>query len=381
MRVSTDSAAGTQSLAEALALICHAGDVVVLAGEMGAGKTAFTQGFARGLGVSDLVTSPTFTIVREYPGERLDLHHLDVYRLDQIREDIVDPGKEIESGFDNIMPGTYGDSIPAEDLDKLINLMEDVDLSRPGLRADVTDADTSDVVRLCKAFNRMLARVEDERSRTGSAVLEGQEQERARLARDLHDECNQALTGILLRLEALGQRAEPDLRAELSTVKDLTTQAMEELLHLARELRPTALDDHGLRVALQAQTERYATVTGLITQLHLEEGAAAALEQLTEQEQIVVYRITQEAMSNAFRHADATAVDVRISATESGAVLVTVRDNGKGIPTRPKEGLGLVGMRERARLASGSLAITRSSEGGTEVRLQLAEPATFRKAA
>lgn len=266
-------------------------------------------------------------------------------------------------------------------LDKLINLMEDVDLSRPGLRADVTDADTSDVVRLCKAFNRMLARVEDERSRTGSAVLEGQEQERARLARDLHDECNQALTGILLRLEALGQRAEPDLRAELSTVKDLTTQAMEELLHLARELRPTALDDHGLRVALQAQTERYATVTGLITQLHLEEGAAAALEQLTEQEQIVVYRITQEAMSNAFRHADATAVDVRISATESGAVLVTVRDNGKGIPTRPKEGLGLVGMRERARLASGSLAITRSPEGGTEVRLQLAEPATFRKAA
>lgn len=266
-------------------------------------------------------------------------------------------------------------------LDKLINLMEDVDLSRPGLRADVTDADTSDVVRLCKAFNRMLARVEDERSRTGSAVLEGQEQERARLARDLHDECNQALTGILLRLEALGQRAEPDLRAELSTVKDLTTQAMEELLHLARELRPTALDDHGLRVALQAQTERYATVTGLITQLHLEEGAAAALEQLTEQEQIVVYRITQEAMSNAFRHADATAVDVRISATESGSVLVTVRDNGKGIPVRPKEGLGLVGMRERARLASGSLAITRSSEGGTEVRLQLAEPATFRKAA
>lgn len=86
IRIPTASAAGTRAIAEALAGVCRAGDVLVLAGEMGAGKTAFSQGFARGLGITEPVTSPTFTIVREYPGPRLDLHHLDVYRLDQIQE-------------------------------------------------------------------------------------------------------------------------------------------------------------------------------------------------------------------------------------------------------------------------------------------------------
>ena len=86
VRAQTASAAETQELAMALSTLCGPGDLLVLAGEMGAGKTAFAQGFARGLGVTDAVTSPTFTIVREYAGDRLALHHLDVYRLDQLRE-------------------------------------------------------------------------------------------------------------------------------------------------------------------------------------------------------------------------------------------------------------------------------------------------------
>lgn len=82
----TTSVEQTRDLAATLSRVCRAGDVIVLAGEMGAGKTAFAQGFARGLGITDSVTSPTFTIVREYPGPDLSLHHLDVYRLDQINE-------------------------------------------------------------------------------------------------------------------------------------------------------------------------------------------------------------------------------------------------------------------------------------------------------
>lgn len=82
----TASAEATRELAAALARWCRAGDLVLLIGEMGAGKTAFAQGFARGLGVTEVVTSPTFTIVREYQGDDLALHHLDVYRLDQLRE-------------------------------------------------------------------------------------------------------------------------------------------------------------------------------------------------------------------------------------------------------------------------------------------------------
>ena len=125
-------------------------------------------------------------------------------------------------------------------LERLIDVMERIDLTAPGVRADVPEADSADVVRLHQAFNRMLARLEDERSRTAASVLRAQEDERARLARDLHDECNQALTGVLLRLEATAQGAPEEVRDELRETKALATEAMDELLRLARERRDQA---------------------------------------------------------------------------------------------------------------------------------------------
>lgn len=110
VRAHTTSAAQTQELATALAALCGPGDLIVLAGEMGAGKTAFAQGFARGLGVSDPVTSPTFTIVREYAGERLALHHLDVYRLDQLRE-VTELGVAEMLDEDAVMLVEWGDAV------------------------------------------------------------------------------------------------------------------------------------------------------------------------------------------------------------------------------------------------------------------------------
>ena len=100
-------------------------------------------------------------------------------------------------------------------LEELIATMERVDLAHPGVRAHVRDAESQEVARLQHAFNRMLARVEEERAKTSRAVLRGQEEERARIARDLHDEANQSLTGLLLRLEAASHDAPPELAAEL----------------------------------------------------------------------------------------------------------------------------------------------------------------------
>lgn len=111
--VSTTSAAETQDLAEAVATVCGPGDLIVLAGEMGAGKTAFAQGFARGLGIDEQVTSPTFTIVREYAGGRLALHHLDLYRLDQLRE-VLELGVAEMLDEDAVMVVEWGDAaLPA----------------------------------------------------------------------------------------------------------------------------------------------------------------------------------------------------------------------------------------------------------------------------
>ena len=94
----------------ALAGLVGAGDLVVLAGDMGAGKTAFTQGFARGLGITDRVTSPTFTIIREYAGPGLALHHLDVYRLDHLRE-VVDLGLGELLDEEAVMVVEWGDAV------------------------------------------------------------------------------------------------------------------------------------------------------------------------------------------------------------------------------------------------------------------------------
>lgn len=108
--VASSSASATQVLAAALAPICRPGDMIVLAGEMGAGKTAFAQGFARGLGITEPVTSPTFTIVREYAGGRLALHHLDVYRLDDLRE-VLELGIGEMLDEDAVMLVEWGDAV------------------------------------------------------------------------------------------------------------------------------------------------------------------------------------------------------------------------------------------------------------------------------
>jgi tRNA threonylcarbamoyladenosine biosynthesis protein TsaE len=106
----TSGAHETQALAAAVASVAKAGDVIVLAGEMGAGKTTFAQGFARGLGITEQVTSPTFTIIREYSGPTLALHHLDVYRLDHLRE-VVDLGLGEMLDEDAVMLVEWGDAV------------------------------------------------------------------------------------------------------------------------------------------------------------------------------------------------------------------------------------------------------------------------------
>ena len=146
-------------------------------------------------------------------------------------------------------------------LEHLIEEMEKVDLGTAGSNLPPSidgSGETEEVERIELAFIRMMRRLEAERRRAGSAALRAQEEERARVARDLHDEVNQSLTGVLLRLEAAREAAPPELEAELSETKALANQAMEELLSVARQLRPTALDDLGLKAAIAGQVDQIA---------------------------------------------------------------------------------------------------------------------------
>src|SRR5919106_2729260 len=150
-------------------------------------------------------------------------------------------------------------------LERLVDQMERADLSRPGanLRAMESPGGPEEVERLHQAFLRMLQRLESERRRTSSAALDAQEEERARVARDLHDEVNQSLTALLLRLDAVRANAPYELARELDDTKALANQAMEELLTLARQLRPTALDDLGLKAALAGHVDELDRSTGV----------------------------------------------------------------------------------------------------------------------
>ncbi|HEY4778566.1 MAG TPA: sensor histidine kinase [Solirubrobacterales bacterium] len=253
-------------------------------------------------------------------------------------------------------------------LERLIEEMEKVDLSRPGplLPASIDGVgETAEVERIELAFLRMMRRLEAERRRAGSAALQAQEQERARVARDLHDEVNQSLTGLLLRLEAAREAAPPALEAELAETKALANQAMRELLSLARQLRPTALDDLGLVAAIAGQVEQLAR--GEIDASITTDGD---FSELGDDAQLVVYRVAQEALSNAARHSGAGCVEVRLRRLEAGGVELTVADDGRGFAFDESEGgLGIAGMRERALLIGGELTIESRPGRGTTVRL------------
>src|SRR5436189_453124 len=242
-------------------------------------------------------------------------------------------------------------------LETLIARLEEIDPAQPTTQFVVPRTTVEEVERLATTFRRLLRRIEDERRRSGRLVLRAQEEERRRLARDLHDEVNQALTAILLRLQALSEDAPPELTDQITALKNLVNQAMEELLRLARQLRPASLDDMGLIAAIEGQIARFSEQTGIHATLHHE----GAPEALTEDQQTVIYRVVQEALSNTAQHPGATLRYFQLRVFPSHGVELRVRDNGRGFDsaTSPDgRGIGLSGMADPARLAGGELNVT-----------------------
>jgi two-component system sensor histidine kinase UhpB len=250
--------------------------------------------------------------------------------------------------------------------ERLVDTMEEIDLSKPGVRAETPPKTTEDVAELFHAFNEMIERLEDERLGKVQASVAAQEAERARVARDLHDEANQALTAVILRLQAAEEDATPELAARINEAKALAGQAMEELLHVVRRLRPTTLD-LGLRNALSAQIADYQESTGIETEFIF---IGDRGQRLGDERELAIYRVVQEALSNIVQHADATKVEVTLELAEP--VVLTVQDNGKGFnPSEPTGRFGVTGMRERAMMVGGILEIESSPGVSTTLRMEM----------
>jgi two-component system sensor histidine kinase UhpB len=235
--------------------------------------------------------------------------------------------------------------------------MRTVDLLRPGQR--LMEDGGPEVAQLTHVFNQMLERLEIERRESGRRVLQAQEAERARIAGGLHDEVGQVLTGVLLQLQAESSSEE---------TKEAVRQALEEVRRIARELRPEMLEHLGLVSALIELSRKFAEQSGL----RIERRFAESLPPLSDDAELAVYRIAQESLTNVARHAGAEHVELSLQPGPSSVVLRVV-DDGRGIAeTAALNGHGgLRGMRERAVLVGGALAVKRGPNGGVEVRLEV----------
>lgn len=238
-------------------------------------------------------------------------------------------------------------------IDRLVERMRSVDLLRPGQR--FVERGGAEVTELTQTFNEMLERLETERRESGRRALRAQEAERRRIASGLHDEVGQVLTGVLLQLDD-------------EETKTAVRQALEEVRRIARELRPEMLEHLGLVSALTELSRKFADSSGI----RVERRFAEELPPLTDEAELAVYRVAQESLTNVARHAGASHVTLALEPGASSVVL-SVADDGRGMAeTAAANGHGgLRGMRERALLVGGALAIKPSGAGGVEVRLEV----------
>ena len=231
---------------------------------------------------------------------------------------------------------------------------------------------TDEDVRIAEAFAERAAVAIDLSERVARdalrRVVAGQELERKRLARELHDETGQALTSILLGLKGIEDASDSEgARESVRTLRELVVATLQDVRRLAVELRPKALDDFGLVPALERLAETFTEQA----EVEVDVQAALGETRLPAEVETALYRIVQEALTNVIKHAQAQVVSVVLTRQE-GRVAVVIEDDGRGFdPDEPGEGLGLLGMRERIALVDGRLSVESGEGRGTTIAVEV----------
>jgi signal transduction histidine kinase len=231
---------------------------------------------------------------------------------------------------------------------------------------------TNDDLRLAETFAAQAGIAVDTTARVAQDALrravEGQELERRRLARELHDETGQALTSILLGLRALEEAKNREgTKAAVRALRELVVATLQDVRRLAVELRPTALDDFGLTAALERLADNFSEQSGIAIELE----AGLGHERLPSDIETVLYRLVQEALTNVVKHAHAQHVGIVVRRKE-GVVTAVIEDDGRGFEDGKGEGgLGLVGMRERVALVNGRFRIESAANAGTTLLVEV----------
>jgi len=202
-----------------------------------------------------------------------------------------------------------------------------------------------------------------------SYILQAQEEERKRVSRELHDGVGQTIYSIIVGLNMIEQLQLSDIvRGHFKLVKEMATQALDEVRNLAVELRPCSLDDWGILPALRSFIKQFEQTYGIVTQLH----AVGEERRYSPKVETALYRICQEAMINAAKYANIDKLSVDFYEQDQQLYLA-VTDLGRGFDLENIQiqgtGLGLYGMRERARLVNGHFTIRSTPGQGTDIRV------------
>lgn len=219
-----------------------------------------------------------------------------------------------------------------------------------------------------------LKRKEEMRKQLLAKIIGAQEDERKRIARELHDETGQTLTSLMVGLKSVESSTSTNhVMKSISELRALAAQTLDEVHHLSAELRPSVLDDLGLAAALEKYVKDYSAKMGVKVDSHI---SGLPVEHLPPEVEITIYRIVQEALTNIAKYADASSVSVILRYRDS-KVMAIIEDNGRGfdvdrvMTSRGEKQLGLFGMYERASLVGGKLTIESEAGVGTTIFLEV----------
>ncbi len=253
--------------------------------------------------------------------------------------------------------------------------MNRVQAGERSLRAPLTGTDPQ-ADQLARTFNTMLEAIDESNRQRATQIFNAQEQERIRVARELHDETSQVLTSLLISLAVLEESiTSAEARDRITETRKLAHQTLRAIRNLSVDLRPSALDDLGLVPALRWYIKEYQRKFSI----EAEFSALGLKERLPAEVETALYRIVQEALTNVARHSGAQKVQVQLR-ENAQAICAKISDDGRGfdvgqlkeLPTSGQErGWGLVGMHERAHLLDGTLRIDSQPGKGTTIDVRI----------
>ncbi|MBI5870279.1 MAG: sensor histidine kinase [Actinobacteria bacterium] len=260
-------------------------------------------------------------------------------------------------------------------LDDVTDTMKAIRAGHRGIRVpEVTD--DPQIEELSKSLNSMLNSMDLQRKKAAASVIKAQEEERKRIARELHDETSQSLTGLVIGIRMVQEIVPddmPEIIERLGNINDLAHATLNEVHTMAIRLRPSVLDDLGLAAALRSYSKEFTEITGIKVEMQL----LGMSQRLTPELETVLYRVVQEALTNVARHSGATNCRVTLKRRER-SINGVIEDDGKGFDSQSVmmsdekgRGLGLHGMKERIELVGGSLEFDSRPNDGTSIFIEV----------